>query len=76
MALSLGVKQQRLKPNHSNPSTGEVRNIGAVPSLSHMPSKHRDNFACFTFNFYYNMLLGHTGPLSLVITIEELLEGK
>jgi hypothetical protein len=51
-ALSLGLKQQWLEAYHSCPSSVEVKNGGATPSLPPMSSchaasvtKHRNNFA-------------------------------
>jgi hypothetical protein len=34
-ALSLGVKQQGREAHHSSPSSAEVENGGAIPSLCH-----------------------------------------
>jgi hypothetical protein len=49
--LSLGVKQPRHEPHHSPPSSSEIKNVGPIPPLPHMPSwhsaqsiKHRDKF--------------------------------
>jgi hypothetical protein len=39
-ALTQGVKWQRREADHSPPSSAEVNNGGAIPSLFHMPSWH------------------------------------
>jgi hypothetical protein len=49
-ALSPGAKRQRREADHSPPSCAEVKNGGAMPPLSHMPSRHRDNFSIFVFS--------------------------
>jgi hypothetical protein len=52
-ALFSGVKRQGREADHSPPSSAEVKNVGVISSLSHMPwwvllnyiFKYRDNLA-------------------------------